>query len=119
MGGGYLVRLCLRFGGQSKIAGRSDAVVGFKQSGFKYAGQFAHIARPVVMKRAGKRARSKQHRPLLVAGADTVEQGLRQRSYVFSALPQRRNPKSNRSEPKRKVGKKLPLSGHLAKRSLR
>src|ERR1019366_1684426 len=119
MGGGYLVRLCLRFGGQSEIAGLDDAVVSFKQSGFKHAGQFAHIARPVVLKQAGKRARSKQHRPLLVAGADTVEQGLRERSYVFSALPQRRNPKSNRGEPKREVGKQQPLSGHLTKRSLR
>ena len=46
---GLLIWMEVRFGGQSEVAGKDDAVVGFEKGGFKDAGKLADIAGPVVL----------------------------------------------------------------------
>jgi hypothetical protein len=71
------------------------------------------------LEETGKCAGSEDDWALLVAGADAVEEKLRERGDVFAALAQRGDGEANGSEAKGEVGEKKSLAGHLAERSLR
>jgi hypothetical protein len=66
------------------------------------------------LEETGKCAGSEDDWALLVAGADAVEEKLRERGDVFAALAQRGDGEANGSEAKGEVGEKKSLAGHLA-----
>ena len=72
-----------------------------------------------MLQKAGERAGPQCDGALLIAGAQAVEQELRERSDVFAALAQRRNRETNRGQTEGKVRQKKSLASHLAQRGLR
>lgn len=111
--------LGLDIGWQGKVADTNDAVVGFKQGGLKDACELAHVSRPVVLEQAGERAGAEHGGALLVAVAESVKQGLGERSHIFSALAQGRDGEADGGEAEGEVREKQALAGHLSQRSLR
>jgi len=105
--------------GEGEVRGTDDAIVGLEERVLEDAGELAHIAGPGVLEEAGKRAGSEDDRALLVAGAEAIEEKLREWGNVFTALAQRRDGEANGGETKSEVGEKESLAGHLPERSLR
>jgi hypothetical protein len=105
--------------GEGEVRGTDDAIVGLEERVLEDAGELAHIAGPGVLEEAGKRAGSEDDWALLVAGAEAIEEKLRERGNVFTALAQRRDGEANGGETKSEVGEKESLAGHLPQRSLR
>jgi hypothetical protein len=119
MGDGVRLRGAVFVGGQGKIFGADDAVGGLEEGGFKDGGEFADVARPVVLEEAGEGAMSKEDRALLVSEADALKQGLGEGRDVFAALAQGRNGEADGGEAEGEVGEKQALASHLAERGLR
>jgi len=90
-----------------------------KKSVFENAGELADVAGPGVLEEAGEGAGSEDDGALLIAGADAVEEELRERGDIFAALAQRRDSEADGGEAKGEIGKKKSLTGHLAQRRLR
>jgi len=105
--------------GEGEVRGTDDAVVGLEESVLEDTGQFAHVAGPCVLKKAGKCAGPEDDGALLIASTDALEEELGERGDVFAALAQRRDGKANRGEAEGEVGEKKSLAGHLAERGLR
>ena len=105
LAGRLLVELNLRFGGQGKIAGEDDAVIGFEEGGFKDASELADVAGPVVLEEPRERAGAEDDGALLIAEADAVEQRLGEWGNIFAALTQRRNSETDGGETEGEVGK--------------
>jgi len=115
------VRLVERLGaiGEREIDGTDDAIFVFEESRFKNTGELAHIAGPVVLQQASQSAGAQDDGALLVAGADLVEEELREGCDVFAALAQWRNDKTDGGEPEGKIREQKTLASHLAERGLR
>ena len=90
--------------GRDEVEGADDAVIGFEQGILKGAEEFAHVARPRVLQKAGERAGPKHNGALLIADAEPAEEELCERGDVFAALAQRRNGEANGGEAEREIG---------------
>ena len=104
---------------EGEVAGADDAVDSFEEGGFKNAGEFADVSRPVVLEEASEGAGSEHDGALLVAVAESFEEGLGEGSDVFAALAQGWNGEANGGEPEGEVGHDQTLSGELAQRRFR
>ena len=105
-------------GGEGEVFRADDAVGGFEEGGFKYGGEFADVAGPVVLEEACEGSGAEEHGPLLVADADAFEEGLGEWGDVFAAEAEGWDGEPDGAEAEGEVGEDQTLADHLAERGL-
>lgn len=103
--------------GQREIAGLDSTIRGFEERHLQNTGELTHIAGPAMLQKPGESARRKDDGTELIAGAEAVEEKLRERGDIFATLAKRRESEAYRSEAEGEIGEEDALASPLAKRS--